>query len=418
MKDHEVAAVGDQLQDFAYDVFESFDRRDQQAKGQLYVQGLLLDGQRKSIQPMAARLGVDHQQLQQFTASSTWPVAPVRRRLATIATELIDPAAWVIDDTGFAKDGPASPGVARQYSGTLGKVGNCQIAVSLNMVTDAASSPMNWRLYIPKAWDDTWAETSEDAKAVQTRRARAGIGDRVRHQPKWQQAVAMLDQAIDWGLTPPPVVADAGYGDATGFRHALTDRGMDYVVAVKAGTTAYRHDQVPETTTNASGRTTMPRYQQPPVSLKEQALAAGRKQLRRITWRHGSQSTPKNPRAAMTSRFLTLRIRPANRDIPRGSDGSLPAVWLICEWPPHHDTPTDYWVSNMPADTPAKTLVRLAKMRWRIEHDYRELKYGLGLDHFEGRSYQGFHRHLTLVTAAQLFITKLRLTDPKVHGAA
>jgi SRSO17 transposase len=417
MRKSEVAALRGQLDAYGHDIFASFARRDQRAKGSLYVQGLLLDGQRKSIQPMAQRLGVDHQQLQQFTASSTWEVAPVRRRMAALATEVIDPEVWVVDDTGFPKDGPASPGVARQYSGTLGKINNCQIAVSLNMATDAASSPMNWRLYLPKAWDDTYTDTEQQAHQVQHRRTKAGIPDTVRHQPKWHQALEMIDQACDWELTSLPVVADAGYGDITAFRQGLTDRGVDYVVAVSHTISAYANDEQPETMGNATGRPSVPKYRAKPRSVKDLAVAAGRKHLRQVTWRHGTKASPTNPTGAMRSRFLALRIRPANRDIPRNLDGSLPQVWLIAQWPPHHPAPTDYWLSTMPADTPLKTLVRYAKMRWRIEHDYRELKYGLGLDHFEGRSYHGFHRHLTLVTAAQLFITKLRIADPKAHGA-
>lgn len=130
-------------------------------------------------------------------------MAPVRARIATLATEVISPAVWVVDDTGFPKDGSASPGVTRQYSGTLGKISNYQIAVSLNMATDWSSSPINWRLYLPKVWDDTWTKTHQQTHHVQQRRAKAGIPDNVRHQPKWQQALEIIDQAADWGLTPP-----------------------------------------------------------------------------------------------------------------------------------------------------------------------------------------------------------------------
>jgi SRSO17 transposase len=139
--------------------------------------------------------------------------------------------------------------------------------------------------------------------------------------------------------------------------------------------------------------------------------------LRRVTWRHGSRRNAANPTAAMTSRFLALRIRPANRNIPRGADGALPECWLIAEWPPGHAEPTDYWLSNLPADTPLRELVGLAKIRWRIEHDYRELKDGLGLDYFEGRSYLGWHRHVTLTALAQAFCTSLRY-DPKAPAPA
>jgi SRSO17 transposase len=145
-------------------------------------------------------------------------------------------------------------------------------------------------------------------------------------------------------------------------------------------------------------------------------VAAGRAALKTVTWRHGTKTDPDNPAAAMRSRFLALRIRPANRDITAADDGSLPEAWLLTEWPTGAQEPTDYWISTLGPDTPLKDLVRLAKIRWRIEHDYRELKTGLGLDHFEGRSWTGWHHHATLVTAAHLFITTLRLTGPKASG--
>src|SRR5918995_3098255 len=188
MTPEELAAVRGRLEEFAAEVFAPLDRRDQRAKGATYVRGLLLDGRRKSMQPMAERLGIDHQALQQFVSSSTWAVEPVRQRLAARAVAVIGPDAWVVDDTGFVKDGTASPGVARQYSGTLGKVGNCQVGVSISAVTDTASCPLSWRLFLPASWDDAAADTPEAAAAIAARRARAGISDRTRHHPKWRLA--------------------------------------------------------------------------------------------------------------------------------------------------------------------------------------------------------------------------------------
>src|SRR3954469_2643768 len=170
MSPEEWAAVRGRLEEFAAEMFAPLARSDQRAKGQTYVRGLLLDGRRKSMQPMAERLGVDHQGLQQFVSSSTWVVEPVRERLARRAVEVIAPEAWVVDDTGLVKDGSASPGVARQYSGTLGKVGNCQVGVSVCAVTDAASCPLNWRLFVPERWDDACAATPEAAAAIRVRR--------------------------------------------------------------------------------------------------------------------------------------------------------------------------------------------------------------------------------------------------------
>jgi SRSO17 transposase len=412
-----LARVGEQLDTFVGEVFSSLARKDQREKAGLYARGLMLDGRRKSMQPMAQRLQVDHQQLQQFVTTSPWDVVPVRKTLSRKACDLIAPDAWVIDDTGFVKDGDRSPGVARQYSGTLGKVGNCQIAVSVHAATDAASAPLDWRLFLPQSWDDR-STTDPDAVAViAARRKRSAIPDAEQHRTKWEMAIEMIDELIEWGRIPPTTVADAGYGDATAFRLSLTERGIDYVVAVKGSTSAFPGDAVPETPPySGRGRQPAPRYPGPAASCKDLVLAAGRKALRTVTWRRGGKADPTNPTAAMRSRFAALRLRPANRDIPRADDGTLPELWLLAEWPAGADEPTDYWLSTLPADTPLKELVRLAKLRWRVEHDYRELKTGLGLDHFEGRSWLGWHHHATLVTAAHLFLTTLRLTDPKATG--
>ena len=427
--------VRPRLEAFAAEMLGGLARADQRAKGELYLRGLLVDGKRKSMQPMAARLGVDHQQLQQFVTSSTWDHVEVRKRVARWADDFLDPDAYVLDDSGFPKDGSDSPGVARMYSGTLGKVGNCQIGVSVHAVTDAASVAINWALFIPESWDDTTTTDPDTIAQIRRRRARCKIPDRIRHREKWRLALDMLDQItgppagdgvedgdrVDgggWGLPGRTIVADAGYGDTTGFRLGLQQRGLPYVVAVKGSTSAHSADAVPTAPTyGGRGRPPKPRYRDDPANLTALALAAGRTALQHITWRHGSRKNPDNPTAAMSSHFLAIRIRPANREIPRDDDGSLPECWLIAEWPPDKAEPTDYWLSNLPPDTPLQKLVRLAKIRWRIEHDYRELKDGLGLDHFEGRSYTGWHRHVTLAALAQAFCSLLR-NDPKAPAPA
>ena len=391
-------------------------RSDQRVKGQLYVRGLLTDGARKSMQPMAARLGVDHQALQQFISSSTWDYEAVRRNVARWAAGVVDPAAYVVDDTGFPKDGTASPCVARQYSGTLGKTGNCQIGVSVQMVTDTASLAANWRLFCPASWDDTTISDPARAGTVRARRVEAGVPEQVRHREKWRLALDMIDQMTgDWNLPKLPVVADCGYGDCTAFRLGLDKRGLCYIVEVDGTTSAHPHDATPRMPAGSGrGRAA---YPDKPSNLRTLALAAGQQALRTITWRTGTKSTADNPTAAMRSRFLALRVRPANRDIPRTVAGTVPEEWLIVEWPPGANEPTKYWLSNMDHRTALKTLVRLAKIRWRVEHDYRELKTGLGIDHFEGRSYLGWHRHVTLAVLAQAFCTLLRL-DPKAAAPA
>ena len=400
-------------------MFGGFARRDQRAKGELYLRGLMLDGKRKSMQPMAERLGVDHQQLQQFVSTSTWDHVEVRRRLAGWAGEFVDPDALVIDDTGFPKDGKDSPGVARMYCGALGKTGNCQVGVSVHAVTDWASAAIDWRLFLPESWDDQKAADEQTAAEIQARRARSAIPDEVRHKEKWRLALDMLDEVTgEWGLPRRPVVADAGYGDATEFRLGLTERGLTYVLAVSPAATAHPAEAMPTTAAWAgNGRPPGPRYQDKPVDLKTLAMNAGRSAGKFVVWRHGTRKTPGNPTASMRSRFLALRVRPANRNIPRASDGSLPECWLLAEWPPGEPEPTDYWLSTLPADIRLRDLVRLAKIRWRIEHDYRELKDGLGLDHFEGRAWLGWHRHVTLAAVAQAICTQLRRT-PKAPAQA
>jgi SRSO17 transposase len=415
----ELERLAPRLVDFTGRMLDGLPRSDQRAKGELYVRGLLTDGARKSMQPMAERLGVDHQRLQQFITSSTWDYEQVRANVARWASEAIDPDAYVIDDTGFAKDGDASPCVARQYSGTLGKTANCQIGVSVQQVTDAASVAANWRLFCPGSWDDATITDPARARTVRHKRDRAGIPDHVRHREKWRLALDMIDQMLDdWHLPKRPVVADSGYGDCTLFRLGLAERGLAYVVQVDPDATAQPADAVPVTAAyTGRGRPPKPGYPDPPVTFKQLVLGAGRGGVRQVTWRRGTRSSTTNRQAKMRSHFLALRIRPANRDIPRNSDGSLPEQWLIAEWPPDQPEPVKYWLSNMDARTPLKTLVRLAKIRWRIEHDYRELKTGLGIDHFEGRSYVGWHRHVTLAVLAQAFCTLLRL-DPKADAPA
>jgi SRSO17 transposase len=384
------------LIEFAEEMYGSLARCDQRAKGEQYVRGLLLEGRRKSIQPMAARLpDGDEQGLQQFITDSPWRDAPVRRRLAARMSGEICPEGWVVDDTGLAKDGRFSPGVAHQYCGALGKTANCQVLVSVNAASDRASCPLGWRLFLPESWDQ-----DED------RRERARIPEDVRHTPKWQLALGIIDELLAWGLERRVVQADGGYGDITAFRMGLEERELEYVVQVKGVTSAQPADATPIAPDyQGRGRPRVARYPAKPQSLRELALAAGREHVHTIGWREGD-------RGPLASQFIAIRVRPAN-DAQRQDDGVLPECWLLAEWPEGKDEPVKYWLSNLPADTPLVTLVRLAKLRWRVEHDYRELKQCLGLGHYEGRTYRGLHHHLTSVTVAHAFLTCCRLhRDP------
>jgi SRSO17 transposase len=409
LSERELARVRGRLVEFAGEMFDSMGRKEQRRWGEVYLRGLMLDGKRKSIEPMAARLpDGDEQCLQQFVNQSPWDPVPVRRALARRMSRELAPDAWVIDDTGFPKFGKMSVAVARQYSGALGKIGNCQIGVSINAATEDASCPLDWRLFIPEEWD-------EQTEWNQQRREKTRLPEDLHHVEKWRLALQMIDELIAWGIKPPVVLGDGAYGDVTELRTGLDEREIQYVLDVKGTTSAYREDVKPERPAwKGNGRPPAARYREDPSSLKELALAAGKKAAVGVTWREGT-------RGKMNSRFLALRVRPANIELRRAAhkaDEELPVRWLVCEWPSKENQPTKYWLSNLPSDTPLKELVRLAKMRFRIEQDYRELKDALGLDHFEGRTYHGWNHHVTLVSVAHAFLTLERRRRPPARAAA
>jgi SRSO17 transposase len=319
----------------------------------------MLEGRRKSIEPMAARLGgeVHYQALHHFVAAPPWDWRPVRRRLAERLVSALGPTAWAVDDTGFPKDGDHSVGVQRQYCGTLGKTANCQLGVSVNAVTEQASCPLDWRLFLPESWEgDT------------RRRAACRLPEQVHHRPKWQLALDMVEELEGWGLCPPVLVADAGYGEAGAFRQGLDDRDIGYVVQVKADTSAYPEQTHPTVAPyTGRGRRPRPRYRDKPASLKQLALAAGPQAAVELIWRRASKGLQR-------SRFLVLRVRPAGvtprRQAATRADGAgweLPVGWLLAEWPVDKPEPVKYWLSNLPEEVPLQELVRLAKLRWRIE---------------------------------------------------
>ena len=242
----------------------------------------------------------------------------------------------MVDDTGLPKDGRFSPGVAHQYCGALGKTANCQVLVSVNAATDRASCPLGWRLFLPESWDQD-----------EERRERARIPEEVRHVPKWQLALEIIDELLGWGLERRVVQADGGYGDITAFRTGLEERDLEYVVQVKGITSAQPADAIPVTPAyQGIGRPPVPRYPDKPVSVAELVLAAGRDQVHTIGWREGD-------RGPLASQFIAIRVRPAN-DAQRQNDGVLPERWLLAEWPESKAEPVKYWLSNLPADTPLR----------------------------------------------------------------
>jgi SRSO17 transposase len=361
----ELAVIRGRLEAFAEDVFASLPRTDQRARGQCYLRGLMLEGRRKSIQPMAQRLdGVHYQALHHFIAVSPWDWRPVRRRLAEVLCAALSPTAWVVDDTGFPKDGSCSVGVQRQYSGTLGKTANCQLGVSVDAVGEQASCPLDWRLFVPERWDE---------EAMATRRAACQVPERVHHRPKWQLVLDMLDELDGWQLSPPLLLADSGYGEVGTFRGGLEARQVPYVVEVRADTSAYPEQVRPTAAPYAGkGRRPRPRYHDQPSSLRQLAVAAGQRACVELIWRRGSKGLQRG-------RFLALRVRPAGvtpRRLARQAGGELQVRWLLAEWPTGKATPVKYWLSNLPETTPIVTLVRLARLRWRVEMVFPQLTKG------------------------------------------
>src|SRR6266705_3160440 len=366
-----------------------FPRSDQFRQSQIYLHGLLLDGERKSIEPLSRRVpGGDEQRLQQFVNQSPWDPVPVLAAYrARMGAALAQPDGVIVfDDTGFAKQGKHSVGVERQYSGTLGKVGNCQVAVSLHHVGEQGSTVLGWRLYLPESW-------TKDGK----RREEAGIPEEVVFKTKWQLSLDMIDQARVWGLPNRIVVADAGYGDTTEFREELEARQLPYVVGISSTTGVW----------SKPPQTEVPRYQgrggpptryaygkQRPTSAQDAAVQA--KSWKRIRWRQGTKGW-------LESRFVALRVQPSHGFV-RGQPPHK-EVWLLIEWPESEKEPTKYFLCDLPATYTLRRLVRLAKCRWKIEQDYQQLKEELGLDHYEGRNWQGWHHHVTLVMMAHAFLT-------------
>ena len=364
----------------------------QRRNGGVYLRGLIEQGPRKSLEPMVERLGgdADYQSLQQFLADSPWDPAVVVRAVAERVVPAIDVEAWVLDDTGFPKDGKESPGVKRQYSGTLGKIGNCQIGVSVHAVGSRGTVPLGWALYLPKDWCDD-----------PERRRRAKIPEEVQFKTKPELGVELIERAAGWEIGDVPVLGDSAYGDKTELRARLDAAGREYVLAVSPDSTVFAPGTifaVPEQRGAGSGRRkTRPRPDQRPEAIG--ALIAGLDggQWQTVTFRDGPDGE------LMTSRFCFLRVRAGNdwenaKVAPREE-------WLIAEWPDGHEQPSGYWLSNLPADTEPERLARLARLRWKIELDYKQLKGEFGLDHYEGRSWLGWYHHTALVTAAHGFMT-------------
>ena len=374
-----------------------------------YLTGLCMPGGRKTVEPMAAlidprHVGARHQSMHHFVAKADWDDGVVLRFARNTVLDAMERhgavAGWIIDDTGIPKKGRHSVGVARQYCGVLGKRDNCQVAVSVTLANEAVSVPAAYRLYLPESW-------AQDSR----RRHAAGVPKTVEFQTKWQIALEMIDGLRAEELPPAPVLTDAGYGVVTAFRDALTERQVPYVVGISGETTVWPPGMEPLSPRMWSGKGRPPSRirrsaRRQPAPVLELAKHASASLWQNISWREGT-------RGKMSSRFFFLRVRPAHRDEKRHEPREV--EWLIAQWPHNESEPTKFWFSTMPSDTPAEQLVRLAKLRWRIERDYEELKGSFGLDHYEGRGWRGFHHHGTLCIAAYAFLAaeRARLSPPE-----
>ena len=393
MTPKEVGALDERLDRFLADLTASLGRSERHRWAKVYLQGLLMEGERKSIEPLADRIaGADVQSLRQFVNQSPWAVEQIQRRLAEKVVDLLaEPEVWMIDETSFPKAGEASVGVARQYCGTLGKIANCQVAVSLHWSTCEASCPVAWRLYLPEAW-----------LATPARRAAGKIPAAIGYRSKNQLALDLVDQALAWDVPRLPVVADSAYGNDYDFRAGLRARGLQYAVAVEPSTKVWTSDPapVPVAANKSTGR---PRQYATLKDLPEaKTLAEVAKGLPKqawhnITWRQGT----KGP---MRSRFAQVQVWAAH-GWRRQAHPQRVREWLLIEWPEGAAAPSDYWLAQLGDQALGlRRLVKIARARWRVELDYRELKEELGLDHYEGRHWLGWHHHVTLVSLAFAFL--------------
>jgi SRSO17 transposase len=360
------------------------------------------------VKPMAARVdplavSARHQSLHHFVAKAPWEAADLLRAASDYALGLMERhgpvSAWIVDDSGIPKKGRHSVGVARQYCAPLGKQDNCQVAVVVSLANTETSVPCAYQLYLPQEWADD-----------PVRRRKAGVPTAIEFQKKWQIALDQIDQLAAEGLPLAPVVADAGYGVATEFRDALTERSIPYGVGVTAETTVWPPGTGPLPPTPWSGRGRPPSLlrrspENAPLSVLKLAQQLPKQHFRTITWREGT-------RGRMKARCAAIRVRPAHRDLwrrePRAEE------WLLIEWPKGEDKPTKYWLSTVSEEATLEDLVSLVKTRWRIERDFQELKDELGLDHYEGRGWEGFHHHGALCIAAYAFLVaeRARLSPP------
>lgn len=380
---------------------------DREQPARWYIKGLLLPGERKSVEPMAARVQPQavrstHQSMHHLVAEAPWSDAALMASVAEqVLPKLIDadaPVWWVVDDTGFPKKGKHSVGVAHQYCGQTGKQDNCRVAVSLSIATHRGSLPVGYRLYLPREWID-------DAARCQ----KAGVPADIAFETKPALAMRQIEAALEAGYPRGVVLADAAYGDETAWRERLAGHGLTYAVAVRPGTSVWWGSHQPLSEVPFEGRVGRPSRRlkrdsdHQPITVAKLARVLPARAWRQVTWREGVSGP-------LASRFARVRVRAAHRDQPRAEE------WLIIEWPEGASEPAHYWFSNLAKPVPWQRMIDTVMGRWRIERDYQELKQELGLGHYEGRNWRGFHHHASLCLAAYGFLVLERLSRSKKNS--
>jgi len=399
------SGVESRFERYAERMIETLGHADRATPARWYLRGLMLPGQRKSVEPMAARVHPQdvesaHQSMHHLVADSDWSDAAL---LGAVAEEVVPvlsraPCFWIIDDTSYRKWGKHSVGVARQYCGHLGKTENCQVAVSLTLATEQGSVPLAYRLYLPQEW-------AKDKKRCQAAGVPKGVGFATKGQIAWAQ----IETALAAGIPRGTVLMDAGYGDETAMRDRLSAHELSYAAAVRPATTVWWGEHQPAAIArkhvrSAPGTRVRRDARHQPIGVLDLARTLPAASWRMIEWREGTN-------AALASRFARVRCRAAHRDRVREEE------WLLIEWPRGETEPTHYFLSNLPETVSLEELVATVKMRWRIERDYLELKQELGLGHYEGRNWRGFHHHASLCIAAYGFLMLERLSGVKKNAA-
>lgn len=381
---------------------------DREQPARWYIKGLMLPGERKSVEPMAARVQPTqvrsaHQSMHHLVADAPWSddamLSAVARRILPQLIKPGDAVHWIVDDTGFPKKGKHSVGVARQYCGQTGKQDNCRVAVSLSIASERGSLPIGYQLYLPREWADD-----------ESRRLKAGVPDEVVFKTKPALAMEQIEAALAANYPRGIVLADAAYGDETAWRERLAGHGLTYAVGVRPGTTVWWGEHQPLSESMLPGQRGRPRRRQKrdkdhqPITVAEVARSLSEQAWQHVTWREGVSGP-------LRSRFARVRVRAAHRDQPRDEE------WLIIEWAEGASEPAHYWFSNLAKRMTWPEMVDTVMSRWRIERDYEELKQELGLGHYEGRNWRGFHHHASLCIAAYGFLMLERLSGRKKSAA-